>query len=240
MHPQLPLSLGLKDSATFATFVTGPNAEALAALHRLTGSAWEPHVYLWGAKSTGKSHLLQAICHAAGERDTASVYLPLASIEQFPHTVLDGLENLPIVCLDDVQYVAGKEDWERALRNLFERIQETRSSLIIAGSGLPAELSIELPQLASRLAGCLMLSLKPLPEADQLEALRLRANHRGLRLTAEVERYLLRHYGEPLSMLFEALEMLDTASLAAQRKLTVPFVRDTLKATGLGKSDEAV
>jgi DnaA family protein len=236
MHPQLPLSFGLQDSATFATFVAGPNAEALATLNRLTGSAWEPHVYLQGAASTGKSHLLQAVCHAAGERDTASVYLPLAAIEQFPCTVLDGLENLAIVCIDDVQRIAGREDWELALRNLFERLQETRGSLLIAGHGLPGELGIALPQLVSRLAGCLLLSLKPLPEPERLEALRLRAALRGLSLSADVERYLLRHYGEPLSTLLEALEMLDTASLAAQRKLTVAFARTTLKAAGLGEA----
>ncbi|MCP5420541.1 MAG: DnaA regulatory inactivator Hda [Gammaproteobacteria bacterium] len=236
MHPQLPLSFGLKDSATFATFVSGPNAEALASLTRLTGSAWEPHVYLWGTSGTGKSHLLQAICHAAGERDTTSVYLPLASLEQFPCTVLDGLENLAIVCIDDVECIAQREDWELALRNLFERIQETRSSLIIAGNAPSSELGLALPQLESRLAGCLLLSLKPLPETERTQALRLRATHRGLNLSGDVERYLLRHFGEPLGNLFEALDILDTASLAAQRKLTVPFVRDTLKAAGFGES----
>jgi DnaA family protein len=236
MQQQLPLFLDLKESATFENFIPGPNAEAVAALRRLSGSAWEPHIYLWGAADTGKSHLLQAVCHTVGEHGTGAVYLPLRTIEQFPCAVLDGLENLALVCIDDVHRIAGRADWELALRNLFERVQDTRGSLVITGTAPPQELGLQLPQLSSRLAGCLLLSLKPLAEIDMLQALRLRATHRGLTLTTEVERYLLRHYGKPLGNLFDALEILDRASLAAQRKLTVPFIRHTLKTPGLGET----
>jgi len=236
---QLPLLLELKESATFENFVPGANAEVVETLHRLSGSPWEPHIYLWGAADTGKSHLLQAICHTVGEHGTGAVYLPLQTIEQFPCAVLDGLENLALVCIDDVQRIAGREDWELALRNLFERIQSTQGSIVISGSAVPHELGLQLPQLSSRLAGCLPLALKPLNETEILQALRLRATPRGLLLSPEVERYLLRHYGQPLELLFEALEILDRASLAAQRKLTVPFISHTLKEAGLGETVKA-
>ncbi|NJN46293.1 MAG: DnaA regulatory inactivator Hda [Candidatus Competibacteraceae bacterium] len=233
---QLPLLLELKESATFESFVPGANAEVVETLRRLSGSPWEPHIYLWGAAGSGKSHLLQAICHTVGEHGTGAVYLPLQTIAQFPCAVLDGLENLALVCIDDVQCIAGRDDWELALRNLFERVQGTQGSLVITGTAIPHELDLHLPQLTSRLTGCLSLTLKPLNEADVLQALRLRATPRGLILTPEVERYLLRHYGQPLERLFEALEILDRASLAAQRKLTVPFISHTLKKAGLGEA----
>ncbi|MEE4376560.1 MAG: DnaA regulatory inactivator Hda [Candidatus Competibacteraceae bacterium] len=233
---QLPLLLELKESATFESFVLGANTEVVETLRRLSGSPWEPHIYLWGPAGTGKSHLLQAICHTVGDHGTGAVYLPLQTIEQLPCVVLDGLENLALVCIDDVQRIAGRDDWELALRNLFERVQGTQGSLVITGNAVPQELGLHLSQLSSRLAGCLSLGLKPLNETEILQALRLRATLRGLLLSPEVERYLLRHYGQPLDHLFEALELLDRASLAAQRKLTVPFISHALKEAGLGEA----
>lgn len=228
LNPQLTLTLKLKDSATFASYWAGPNAEILAHLRQLIGSARQPAVYLWGVPGCGKSHLLQALCHAAGEQNSAAVYLPMRMADRFPREALQGLENVEMVCIDDIQAIAGDPDWELAFIHLFERIGETGAGLVVAGNAIPAELGFKLPQLASRLSWGLAFQLQPLSDADKLSALQLRASRRGIELPLESGRYLVRHYGQTMSDLYHALESLDQASLAAKRKLTIPFIRAAL------------
>lgn len=231
MNLQMPLTLRLKDGATFDSYFPGFNSEVLSYLERLTGSAWEPAIYLWGTSGVGKSHLLQAVCHAAGARGVSAVYLPMAAADQFPCDALEGMENLNMVCIDDIHAIAGRPDWELAVRNLFERIQESGGGLVVAGETIPTELGLRLPQLVSRLAGGLVLQLKLLSEQDRLLAVQLRAKRRGLKLAVDAGRYLVRRCGQDTQKLFATLEALDQASLAAQRKLTIPFIRQVLKST---------
>lgn len=227
-YPQLPLSLGLKDSAVFDNYWPGPNREATAYLQQLGGGPWEPAAYLWGAAGTGKSHLLQAVCHRAGRHGTAAMYLPLALVERFSCEALQGVENVGRVCIDDLQIIAGRRDWEDTLSRLIDRIQAVRGGLVLTGQAPPVELGLQTPQLLSRLAGALILALKPLDDAGKLQALQLRATRRGLDLGIEAGAYLVRHYGQAMTDLFAALETLDRASLAAQRRITIPFVRNVL------------
>lgn len=230
MHPQLPLRLGLKDSATFDSFLPGSNAEAVAYLQQLPDTERiQSSVYLWGGSGVGKSHLLQALCHAVGAHAEAAVYIPLQYADQFPCAALDGLETVRMVCLDDLQAIAGQPEWELALIRLFERIHAAGGGLVMTGNTLVGDLGLSLPQLASRLAWGLMFHLQPLSEAELLTALHQRAQRRGLDLPEETGRYLLRHYSADRSALFTALDALDQASLAAKRKLTVPFVRRVLR-----------
>lgn len=227
---QLPLDLGVNNNATFDNYIAGPNAQAVAYLRRLSGGERQPGVYLWGPTGVGKSHLLQAVCQAAG---AAAMYLPLQWADRFPCEALRGIENLDRVCIDDIHAIAGRRDWETALTRLLDRIQAAGGGVVIAGDAAPAALGLASPQLASRLAGGLTLQLQPLDEADKLQALRERAARRGLQLSDEAGRYLARHYSRDMGVLCAALERIDQASLIAKRKPTIPFMRSVLAGTDL-------
>jgi len=224
MEPaQLPLRIGLRDGATLANFLAGPNAAAVAALE----SADEPFLYLWGGAGTGKSHLLQALCHQFSAAGGAPVYLPLSDGALAPE-LCEGLEAMPLVCLDDVQAVAGNPEWETALFHFYNRIREAGGRLVVAGTAPPGQLGVSLPDLRSRLGWGPVFHLQPLSDDEKIEALSLRARARGIELSADVARYLMRRYRRDTHGLFELLDQLDRASLAAQRRLTIPFVRELL------------
>ncbi|MCA1804575.1 MAG: DnaA regulatory inactivator Hda [Xanthomonadaceae bacterium] len=225
MHPQLPLGLRLGDHARFRNFFAGPNAEVLAAL-RVLAEAGARMVYCSGAPGTGKSHLLQATCAAAREQGRTAWYLPLEP--QLSPAVLEGLEQQEVLCLDDLQRVAGHAAWEEALFHLYNRVREQEGVLLVAGDGRPEELGLALPDLVSRLHWGLLYRLRELDDAERLAALQLRAASRGLDLPVETGDYLLRRCPRDLPALFELLDRLDLASLAAQRRLTIPFVRAVL------------
>jgi DnaA family protein len=225
---QLPLGVRLRTSSTFATFHPGENVALVEALRGRTRHAGLAPVWLWGAAGVGRTHLLQATCALAGEHGAASAYLPLGADWLAPG-MLAGLEQLAVVCLDDLDRVAGRPDWERALFVLYNELVERGGRLVCAARGAPATLPVALPDLASRLAASLVWQVRALPPEAVPAALQSRAAALGLELPDETLQYLLRRLPRGFAELCDVLDRLDGAALARQRRLTVPFVRSVLE-----------
>lgn len=223
-HPQLPLGIGLKDSATFDNFYPAGNALLLKALQQ----GEERMVYLWGPQGCGKSHLLQAVCHATATKGLAPVYLPLQELVALSPAILQGLEQQALIAIDDIQVIAGRSQWEQALFHLYNRVRDQGQRLVVSGNVAPAGLALNLPDLTSRLGWGPVFQLSPLTDTDKGAALLMRARRRGLEMGDEVVEYLLRRCPRDMDSLFNLLNLLDQASLAAQRRLTIPFVREQL------------
>jgi DnaA family protein len=225
---QLPLGVGLGVSLRFETYAAGANAGAVAALRRFADGDSIAPMWIYGPRGSGKSHLLQATCARAGDAGRSTAWLPLALVNREGPGLLDGFERLDLVALDDLDAVAGDAGWEIALFTLYNGLAERRGRLAVAAAGSPAAAAIRLPDLASRLAACEVHRLEPLPEAEQAAALRRRAERRGLELPEETLAFLTRRAPRDFATLCRMLDALDAESLAAQRRLTVPFVRDWL------------
>lgn len=228
---QLPLGVRLRDDATFANYYPGANAAALGYVERLceADAGWtESLIYLWGGEGVGRSHLLQAACLRFEQRDEQAVYLPLADLVQYGPVLLDNLEQCELVCLDELDSVVGRKDWEEALFHLFNRLRDCGRRLLLAANASPRELPVKLPDLKSRLTLALVFQLHGLSDEDKLRALQLRASRRGLQLSDEVGRFILTRGERSMNSLFDLLERLDQASLQAQRKLTIPFLKEIL------------
>jgi DnaA family protein len=225
---QLPLGVQLGVSFRFDTFAVGANGEAIEALRRLAAGSSRTPVWIYGVAGAGRSHLLQAACAAAGGAGRASAWLPLAQVRAEGPALLDGFEQLDLVALDDFEAVAGDGGWEAALFTLYNGLAEQGGRLAIAAAASPAATAVRLPDLASRLGAAEVYQLEPLAEAEQSAALRRRAERRGLELPDETLGFLTRRAPRDFATLCRMLDALDTESLAAQRRLTVPFVRDWL------------
>jgi DnaA family protein len=233
---QLPLAMRLRERAVFDNFVAGSNAlavEQLRAVARdeLTGVYW-----LCGPAGVGKSHLMQATCALARSGGADAAYLSLAQLKQFGPESLGGWPRARLVGLDDAAIVAGDRDWEQALFGLYREAEERRASLLLAAETPPQLLKFSLADLGSRLAAATLLSLRPLNETAQREALRMRALARGLELPEDAALYLQRRFRRDLSTLYELLDAIDEAALRAQRRLTVPFIREVLAQYSAGDS----
>lgn len=224
---QLPLGVQLEVSSRFETFRAGANLAAVEELCSLRRRPGQPALWLCGPPGTGKTHLLQATCVRLSERGGAAAYLPLAR-GGFGPELLGGYEELDAVLLDDLDRVAGDAAWERALFALYNDLQDRGGRLVAAARPVPARVPFGLPDLASRLGASSVHVLKPLPESDQAEALLARAAARGLDIPPETLSYLLRRAPRDFGALCRLLDELDSASLAARRRLTVPLVREVL------------
>lgn len=227
-HPQLPLGLSLRNSARFESFYPGPNREAVAALQAVAAGSGEQLVFLSGQTGTGKSHLLQAACHAAGNNGLTTAYMPLTEMQALAPEILDGLETMSLLCIDDVDAVAGLVEWETALFNLFNQSRAAGNSLVFAGSRPPAECGFSIADLASRLGWGLTYRLKALDDTELKAALEMRAAGRGLELPDDTARYLLNRISRDLPSVFELFDRLDEASMIEKRRLTIPFVKSVL------------
>ena len=224
-HQQLTLPVGIRDDARFANYHAGPNEQIVQSLQQQWTTSGEPFIYLWGASGVGCSHLLQAACHYAEGLGHHSVYLPLDELVDIGPGVLESMEQLPLVALDNLQVIAGNEEWEEAIFHLFNRIRDRQSHLLIAANANPQQLGIRLPDLTSRLSWGMVYQVGALADEEKVLALLLRAHRRGLNLTDDVARYILTRGPRDSQALFDLLERLDQASLTAQRKLTIPFIK---------------
>lgn len=225
---QLPLGVRIPDRAVFATFLPAANAEAVQHLHRVARGETRGITWLCGPRGTGKSHLLQAICVEASAASPAG-YFPLAQLLPLGAGVLEGLPNLDCICCDDLERVAGRSDWERALFNLFREIEERGARLVASAAAPPALLPWALPDLGSRFAASAIFQLRPLDETSQIAALQQHAQVRGFELPEDTARWLQRRYPRDMRSLHQLLDTLDEAALVAQRRLTIPFIRDVLR-----------
>ena len=226
---QLALDIRWHDVASLQQFVSGGNGLPLATLQALLADPPGSWLYLFGDTGTGKTHLLQAACRHLGERGLPVFYLPAAQAE-IPREVLQGLDDMALVAVDDVDALAGDREAEEALFHLYNRLREAGGRLLVSSRVRPGELAMRLPDLQSRLGWGQVQGLVPLRDEELLVALQLRARQRGLELPDETARFLLTRLPRSVGALFGALDRLDRAALAAQRRLTIPFVRTTLLA----------
>ncbi len=224
-HPQLPLGFEAGELFTFDSFVAGNNA-VLAGLAQQTAlGEGEKQLFFWGEPGLGKSHLLQASCNLAAKKRRTVCYLTQAEILNQPVELFEGLEQLELICLDDINLWLVDAGREEALFDLINRVRETNHSLMLASTRPPDEAFIQLPDLRSRLSWGPVFQLHDLSDSEKYQALSYRARQNGLELPQKVADYLMQRYPRDMFGLFERLAMLDKASMVMQRKLTIPLVK---------------
>ena len=226
---QLPLALRCPPDQRFETFVGAPTGallqlRAFARGDTGTGEA----LYLAGPAGTGKTHLLLAACAEAETAGRRTAYLPLAAAAGRLREALEAFEHADLVALDGLEAVAGTREDEIALFDAHNRARDAGRRLLYAAHVAPDVLPLTLPDLRSRLSQCARLMLEPLDDAGRADVLRLRAQRRGLQLEDTAIDWLLRRVDRDLASLTELFDRLDRESLAAQRRLTVPFLRRVL------------
>ncbi|HET7330863.1 DnaA regulatory inactivator Hda [Dyella sp.] len=231
MTTQLPLGLRWPRRQRFEHFHAGANAAALAAVQALAVQPGAPWVYLSGAAGSGKSHLLMAACHVAHEAGRTVQYLPLKTVHEH-FMALRGVAGSQLIALDDIDVIAGERDAEHALFDLYNRARAEGTALIFTAQAVPAQLNLGLPDLRSRLGACTQFTLKPLEDGERREVLKQQAALRGIELDEGVLDWLFARYARDLGALLDLLDRLDQASLAAQRRITIPFLRTFLREAG--------
>ena len=220
--------LSLKQTASLGNYIPGENIQVISEITDSSKIKSGKYLYLWGSDATGKTHLATAAAKMANDNGLAAAFIPLSKATELSPEMLDDIEQMELICLDDIHAIAGNRSWEEALFHLFNRAKEHGSNLIITSDSSPFSLQINLPDLVSRLASGSSYRLAPLDDTAKITLLIDKAKERGMDLSPDTASYILKNYSRNISSLLSFLDQLDQASLAAQRKLTIPFVRDQL------------
>lgn len=225
---QLPLSVTFREDAVFDDYLPGDNAQTVGALRHALARLDESLIYLWGAPGCGLSHLLQAAVHDVQTQGLEVMYLPLAECIDFGPEALEGLDEVDVLALDDIDRIAGRPDWEEAVFHLFNRLRDSGRILMVTSHSSPLHQKIELPDLRSRLSWGLTFQVQPLSDEQKTDWLIWKARRRGLTLEPDVAAFLINRVARSMKALVDAFEALDHHSLAEQRRLTIPFVKSVL------------
>lgn len=229
-YQQLPLTFEPRERYTFDAYIPGQNKLAVDLVMQMASGEGEAQILIWADKGNGKSHLLQAACNLASHNRMTVCYLPAREIIGCSTQVLEGLEQLDMVCIDDIDAIMQSATWEEALFDLINRTRDAGKSILLAASKSPESSLINLADLRSRLTWGPVFHLHELDDGDKIKAMQKRAEQSGLEMTDNVANYLLTHYPRDLFDLFERLDHLDKASMAMQRRLTIPFIKSVLEA----------
>jgi len=198
MPRQLPLDISPPAEPTFDNFIAGANAEALERVRALAAGASR-----------------EPLVYLWGEPGSGRSHLLHAAARANPR----------LVAADDVESLEAGE--QQALFLAINAARDGQAAVLATGSAPPAGLAMR-EDLRTRLGSGLVYQLKPLSDADKALHLRAEAERRGLRLTDEVVWYLLHHLPRDVASLNAVLDLLDRHSLARQRAVTLPLVREAL------------
>jgi DnaA family protein len=230
---QLNLAVSLADDTLFDNFLSAaqsPRQQALASLKGLfeAGCAASPkgNILLWGGSGSGLTHLLQAACHEAVACGQSIQFLPLEVMANYPaQDVLQGLGACQLVCLDNLQAVAGLPEWEEGLFHLLNAVSAAGGRLLISASAAPRALSIQLADLESRLAASTVFQLPAYSEEEKAAIVQFRAARLGLIMSEEALGFLMNRAPRDLHSLIDHLHRLDTFALQYQSKATIPLMK---------------
>lgn len=228
--PQLPLALRYPPDQRLESFIGAPEG-ALAQLRAAATGGSRDWVYLVGPAGSGKTHLALAVCAAAEQAGRGSAYLPLLAASGRLRDALEALEGRDVVALDGLDAIAGQREDEVALFDFHNRARAAGVTLLYTATAAPDALGLVLPDLRSRLSQCGRIVLDALDDDGRGAVLRERAIRRGLALDEAAIDWLLTRTGRDLGGLVVLLDRLDRESLAAKRRITVPFLRKVLDAS---------
>ena len=228
---QLPLRLVLSSGRRFENFeATSANAELLDAVRRVAARRTPERVLIVGDAGSGKSHLLEAACAAASAGGDAVAFAPMRDWRSQRVDAVRGLGRAELVCIDDVDAIAGDRAWEEALFALVEESASRSTRMLVSAVATPSNVPFALADLRSRLSAATLYRLRELDDESRAKALRRHAGGRGIEIPDEVVGYVLTRYRRDMTSLMALLDQLDHHSMASQRRLTVPFVRDLIEA----------
>jgi DnaA-homolog protein len=216
--PQLLLGVHLKGDATFANFLVGKkNSQVLEFLQHWPTNIKESFVYMWGLNATGRTHLLQAMCHREEAAGRSSIYIPLWEHDELKPEILHGLEDLSLVCIDDIDTIAGDNEWEQALFQFYNSARERDVKVLVTATVPAGQLQLGLADLQSRLQWGLTYQLQEIEDQEKLEL-----------LADQVGSFIWQRSARSSKALMEVLNRLDQRSLEEKRRITIPLVKELM------------
>ena len=227
---QLIFPFQVNQKASFKSFFCSPdNIELMSRLADLVVSKNADELIINGAEGSGKSFLMQAICNALSSSGKQFVFIPMNKAINMGVEIFQNLASLNAVCIDDLQLILSREEWETALFNLINECQQSNCSLILSFGGYQSLEDItQLPDLLSRIKRMEFMKLQAVQDEFLNQALDFVSQQLDINLEKAELEFLLKHQTREFSLLVDNLMVLDKQAASLKRKITIPLIKETL------------
>ncbi len=220
---QLGLPFSLDSKMLLGRFIGEKNQQIVKHINQLFENNTAAVVYVYGDKSSGKTHLLQGVTLEALERGKQAAYIDFK--QTLPQGIFNTLENFEWLCLDNISYLNATQQTE--LFDLYNRAKQNKVKLIVSDLNPPNELNL-LKDLCTRLSLSTVFSLENLADLDKKDILKGKMIDRNIQINDSVYDYLIKYCSRDLALLLLTINQLDQTSLELKKPITVAFVKKTL------------
>ena len=227
---QLIFPFQVNQKASFNSFFCSPdNIELMSRLTDLVASKNADELIINGAEGSGKSFLMQAICNELSSSEKQFAFIPMNKAINMGVEIFQNLASLDAVCIDDLQLILSREEWETALFNLINECQQSNCSLILSfGGNQSLEDITQLPDLLSRIKRMEFMKLQAVQDEFLNQALDFVSQQLDINLEKAELEFLLKHQTREFSLLVDNLMVLDKQAASLKRKITIPLIKETL------------
>ncbi|MDB9907892.1 DnaA/Hda family protein [Gammaproteobacteria bacterium] len=227
---QLIFPFQVNQKASFASFFCSPdNIELMSRLADLVASKNADELIINGVEGSGKSFLMQAICNELSSSGQQFAFIPMNKAINMGVEIFQNLASLNAVCIDDLQLILSREEWETALFNLINECQQSNCSLILSfGGNQSLEDITQLPDLLSRIKRMEFMKLQAVQDEFLNQALDFVSQQLDINLEKAELEFLLKHQTREFSLLVDNLMVLDKQAASLKRKITIPLIKETL------------
>lgn len=194
----------------------------LLVLENLKG---DDDLLIYGSSQVGKSSLLQSLCNYCSEANKSSLYIPLKELNNHGAGILDDLENLNLVCIDDLEFIAGDREWERAIFNLINNCLLSECKIVFCSNINPSLLIFKLDDLLSRIQKINQMEVHPVKSENLYEAIKFFVDLRSINIGNKEISYLINHSRRSMGDLVTNINQLDKLSMQLKRKITIPLIK---------------
>ena len=179
------------------------------------------HMYIWGSKSSGKSHLLFSTCNYHSKKKKNCAYFSLKDYKNFKSDILNGLDEYDLVCIDNLDSIYGNKEWEYSLFILLNRILNTEKKIIFTSSSSLALNNIELKDLKSRISWGLVFMINKPNDDIKKKILKNIIFEKEYNITLDVINYLLKKKDRDIATLIDTIHKAGYHSLSTNKKVSL-------------------
>ena len=223
---QLTFPWNKVNKSSMLGFYTSRENDHLVSL--LKDSNFLDDLFIYGTKQSGKTFLLQAMCNSYSSMRKSSLYVPLKKVMNYGVEIFESLENIDLICIDGIEQVISKTEWEKEIFNLINKSLISKSRLILTSSKDLKSLSFSLPDLESRIKKIQSYELYPIDDKDIIDALKYISQFKSINLGDKEAKYLVTYSQRDISNLIQILESLDQLSMEMKRKITIPLIKEVI------------
>lgn len=226
MLQQLVLDLCCRPKRSFDNFITGNNEHIISEIHNTLAARGSWCLGIVGPSGSGKTHLLESCCYYVNRQANNTIYLDMANIYKWSADILQGLDNVSLVCLDNIDSICGHEVWEEAVFDLFNSLHANKVPFIFSSAVAINLLNIVVPDLDSRLKYALSMPLEELHDEYKIAVMQAKAQEKGLELSTSLCEYALISSDRSLTSLLKLTDNLSNMVFSSGKKPVKSMIKD--------------